>query len=143
MNVKEERETFEKYEERFGNPYKAVLCIGKEARQYSESHNNVPLDSESLTFVLQNKDPEIVQSALASRIAKQTHKRSNIDEVRDIYLSIDDPQIKKAVKLSVDQSMDSNHLIYIYNETEDENYRSKIRILTRMIVSRLQDKGEV
>lgn len=57
--------------------------------------------------------------------------------IKEMFMYIDDKEIKDAVYDSFYDSKKNCNLIYVYNEITDENQKSRVRILTRMLWSNL------
>ena len=121
---------FKKFVQECGNEYAATLAIARRARLLAQFVDNTILDSEAITSVL-NED---IQTVIRNHIRKQKIRLDNIK----LYLQertdyIYDINVRNAVYASSLESIQSNHLVYIYGTVEDTDRRSRIRVLTRII----------
>lgn len=134
MEYHKEIEAFDKLCKKCNdNPYEAVNHLSRKARQFAEKHDNVVLHSEALTWALLNEIPNSLD--LYTAIKGRKKQRDILAD--NVMQYVDDVGIKEAVKSSIRESIHANHLIYIYDDSKDENRMKRIRILTNIIWNQL------
>lgn len=106
--------------------YADVMSISNQARELSKRSGESILHSEAISRVLKGDTSKIV------------FDDDVIDEyeskyIKEMFMYIDDKEIKDAVYDSFYDSKKNRNLIYVYNEITDENRKSRVRILTRML----------
>ena len=106
--------------------YSDVMSISNQARELSKRSGESILHSEAISMVLKGDTSKIV------------FDDDVIDEyeskyIKEMFMYIDDKEIKDAVYDSFYDSKKNRNLIYVYNEITDENRKSRVRILTRML----------
>ena len=106
--------------------YSDVMSISNQARELSKRSGESILHSEAISRVLKGDTSKIV------------FDDDVIDEyeskyIKEMFMYIDDKEIKDAVYDSFYDSKKNRNLIYVYNEITDENRKSRVRILTRML----------
>lgn len=130
---------FKKIETQFGNKYKAIQHIVKEARKKQASTNYNISSSEAISWVVDNKIPDNVKSGRAYE--KRT---TYVEDILNSYLNdIDDNEVRKCVEDSVNYSYTNSCLIFIYSNTLNTYEKSRVRILTRMIYDKIRKKGNI
>ena len=94
-----------------GNRYAAIQYIMKFARHRADECDNVILHSSALVWVVTGSIPKDLKLRL-------NIKKHRLSKSLDTFLEyVTDDEIKEAVKSSVEQSIQSVHLIYQYNES--------------------------
>lgn len=134
MEYRKEKEAFDKLCNNFNNnPYKAINHLSNKARKYAEKYDNIVLHSEALTWALLNEIPNSLDLYTAIK-----GKKKQRDILADNVMQyVDDVGIRSSVKSSIRESIHANHLIYIYDDSKDENRMKRIRILTNIIWNQL------
>lgn len=112
-----------------GNIYAAVNYVAKAARTRAETHNNIILHSEAISWVLTGETPQILNDIDVAQ-SNHSYALSYIDEVLSC---VDDSDVCECVRMSLKYSKKSNHLIYVYNGVPDTERQARVRILVRMI----------
>lgn len=120
---------FKYYSNIYGGPYGAVAAISRSARKLSEQYNNTLRHSESISHIITHTP--VNTEDLYDRM--QHCDDSKLHLVSDIMDHVDNIAIKWCVIESISDSLKCHHLIYRYHNILDENVRSRIRILVRMI----------
>ena len=129
MDHNKEYNQFKYYSKLFGSPYGAVSAISRSARKLSEHYNNTLRHSESISHIITHKPVDIED--LYDRI--QHCEDSKLHLVSTILDHVEDVGIRWCVIESINDSLKCHHLIYRYHNIVDENVRSRIRILVRMV----------
>lgn len=134
MEYRKEKEAFDKLcKHHNNNPYQAINYLSRKARKYAEKYDNVILHSEALTCALLNEIPNSLD--LYTAIKGRKKQRDILAD--NVMQYVDDEGIKSAVRSSIRESIHANHLIYIYDDSRDENRMKRIRILTNIIWNQL------
>lgn len=120
---------FDKYVEAFsGDRFAAVMYISKIARRRMIRVNNCIHESDALSWITTGVEPEIV---------KHWREFKKVDHValyiEDRLCYIEDAAVRNAVRDSISESQSIYHLIYTYNNIQDENKKARVRILCNMI----------
>lgn len=111
-----------------GNSYDACIVLAELTRIFSKLFNNVLLDSEIQAWIIRGDSKELLD-----KLEKlSTRKRFETNEF-DILNYIEDTYVTKNVKNSVRLSIQYHHLIYCYQDVDDPNKKSRIRVLTNII----------
>ena len=130
MNFKSDSENFNRIVSKFnGNRYKAVQYIQKESRRLLEYTDNRITDSEAITWVLTGEKPDYESRKTFNEITAK-YEDAYVDEV---LCYIDDKQICESIRLSISRSKKSKNLVYRYTKGLDDNQKSRVRVVTRMI----------
>ena len=125
------KDNYKQYIPEGGNIFHAVIGVGKLARKLqkdSEDFGRKLTDSESLTLVLQGREP-------THRPVKVSYvmKTSNETILRDHLSQIEDNQVRDAVAASIVDCKTYGYLQYNYGKVEDHWRQSRVRILVKMI----------
>lgn len=124
---KTNKEQFDKLALQLGSPYAAVNFVAKSARNKLLATNNQILDSEAISWVLTGIAPEL-------RKRRKIYDYSvTIRYIDDVLACVDDEEVCECVRNSYEQSLESKHLIYSYNNELDDDRKARVRVLTRMI----------
>lgn len=123
MSLGNDRE-FRKKLEKSDNIYADISKTVSKARILSAKYNHKILQSEALTSIIQNKQPEV------SNI-ENTDIESDI--IYEYFCYINDKEVCDAVKKSYYKSKEYKNLVYVYNDIKEPGRQSRIRVLTRML----------
>ena len=130
MDYSADSYAFDKLKSEHGwNEYQACMYIGKRARYLASKYENVPLNSECISWVLHNIPPDIIQE-FKKIVYQRTSKAALISEITSLCCDTD---VLTAISDTIYYSMKRKNLIYIYNKIQDEGKRARIRILSRMV----------
>ena len=121
---------FEELKKRYGCSYAAISVVVKEARRLAKKYNYIILDSEAISWVVTGRKPITLDKYLN---VVRTRKPPEIAFIDDILSGVDDNDVCKCVRQSVKDSLEANHLIYVYTDIPDEGRQARVRILTRII----------
>lgn len=118
---------FRRHLEHCDNIYVEVRNVMKSARRLSENYNNQLLHSNAISHVVRGDELETHPSLADSKNEYEAH------HIRNLFCTIDDKEVCDAVYDSFYDSKSANHLIYVYNNVEDEPRKARVRVLTRML----------
>jgi len=112
-------------------PYLAVLDIAQVTREIEDSLESRITTSSALDFAARGLVPD-----------PKDYPDHRLDRVKEYLTYVDDIEIKSAVISSYEESLKKYHLIYLYNNVDDEHRRSRIRIILNILWdSRPHKKG--
>lgn len=123
------------------NAYSVVNTISSIARDKYKECNGYILDSEALTWVIQNTKPNHTDINRGNNM-QSSKIPYNMMTVDDILCNIEDVEVKESVKESILRSHESNYLLYYYKDIKDEFKKSRVRIIVKMIWDKLI-KGDI
>lgn len=103
-------------------PYYAVIEIAQNAREIASELDNRITVSSALDFAAQGLVPD-----------PKDYPDHRLDRVKDYLTYVDDRDIKNAVIDSYEESLKKFHLVFIYNNIDDEYRRSRVRIILRIL----------
>ena len=141
---------------KYGSRYAAVTAISAEARKLKDKSKGRFTDSECISWAITGERPKQKQ-----KIRKQTE----ICYLRNKLIEIEDETIALAVLRSIEASVGANiqisnciskcsfsieflnnyifenninlgRLVFWYPDNMNENYKARVRILTRMLINR-------
>lgn len=118
-----------------GSTYAAVNYVAKSARDKIAHTDGHVLESEAISWVLTGEEPKVRNK---TEEIERWYLQNYID---DMLSEVDDIDVAQAVRDSYAASMEQHHLIYSYPEHLDENRKSRVRILTRMIWYYIKNEG--
>lgn len=118
---------FRQHLEHCDNIYVEVRNVMKSARRLSENYNNQLLHSNAISHVVRGDELETHPSLTDSKNEYEAR------HIRNLFCTIDDKEVCNAVYDSFYDSKSANHLIYVYNNVEDEPRKARVRVLTRML----------
>lgn len=127
------------YVHRCDSPYSVVMNVASMAREKCDEYGGLISESEALTWVIQNEEPEIVKQ-LGGKIPTKSYingkkHRTKYDFIQDFLCEIDDLEIRDAVKCSYITSLKKKNLVYKYNDIVAPSKQARVRVLTRMLWS--------
>lgn len=129
MNLLESKIYFDqKYCPQFSNYFTAVHKLAVNARSRAVACNNKILHSEAISWELTGEQPEILE--VLDKVPRR--KSSVIANMHEALSYVSDPGIVSAVKTSIQTSLETNHLIYVYNSVS-EHEQARIRVLVNLI----------
>ena len=103
-------------------PYLAVLDIAQVTREIEDSLESRITTSSALDFAARGIVPD-----------PKDYPGHRLDRVKEYLTYVDDIEIKSAVISSYEESLKKYHLIYLYNNVDDEHRRSRIRIILNIL----------
>lgn len=125
---------FESYMAEEDNIFAAINEYSSNARKLRSSYQNRISDAESLDSVLDGKLPDNLDDRKLIANVEFNYITSYIDSV---LADIDDKNIKESVKRSLNESIFSKNLKYLYTEDLSESEKSRVRIICKMVWSNL------
>ena len=120
----------EKVKQAGGNRYLAVNQIAREARKRAKSSSYKVLDSKLVSSVIENRPVDLY-------IKSEKRKKYS---AYDILNYIDNQNIIHSILSSVHMSKASNSEIFVYDENLSSGEQARVRILTRMLITELNQK---
>lgn len=123
-------EQFNRYVSNFGSRFAAVVYVSELARIHAKRAHNKILESEAISWVLTGDRPQILND---TKHIIRSRSRLKLDYVHDKLCCIDDIDIKDAVYTTLKYSVQSSHLIYLYNNVNDECRQSRVRVLSNIL----------
>lgn len=123
MSFKDDKQ-FRKQLERSSNPYTSVAQVAQEARELAASYSYDILFSEAITHVIHGTTP--VED-------DYSYDKYEDYQIREMFCLVDDIDVRNAVYDSYFESKKQGHLIYIYNNIDDNGRQTRVRVLTRML----------
>lgn len=123
------------------------LLEDKDFRMQLESANNIYLSIQNIVHdarnILKDSDYKMLHSEALTcaihGIKPDKSKYINVDDayecnyIKNMFCNIEDKEVCDAVYDSYYDSKSAKHLIYVYNNINDEPRRSRVRILTNML----------
>ena len=103
-------------------PYYATLEIADITKEITLSLDNRITTSSALDFAARGILPN-----------PKDYPDHRLDRVKDYISYIDDSDVKNAVIDSYEESLKKFHLVFIYNNIDDEYRRSRIRIILNIL----------
>lgn len=103
-------------------PYRAALIIAENAREISSSLENRITDASALDYAARGVIPD-----------PKDFPDHRLDRVKDYISYINDIEIKSAIISSYEESLKKYHLVYLYNNVNDEPRKSRIRIILNIL----------
>lgn len=132
-------EIFDEYLKKSGGDrFEAICKVSNDARMVADSLDGSFIDSHLLAYVL-GKSLDSIHSKHISIKSDAQLLNSVPSSVLD---HVNDPTIIKAVRKSINESLQQFHLIYCYNDISDESMKSRVRILTKIFWNNLFKNGE-
>lgn len=113
-----------------GSRFAAVNYIAKLAQARRRQVHYCISESQSLTWVLTGKEPELLQTY---RMRRKLLKAQRKQFVEDHLGCIEDEQIRAAVQHSIYLSNQQNHLIYDYIDISEENRQARVRVICNIV----------
>lgn len=123
------------YMHRSDSPFELILGVSSIARDRCKEWEGLISESEALTWVMQNKEPEIVKHFKGKVPSKQEaiDYRSRLSFLKDFLSQIDDEDMRQAVKDSYITSLHNKNLVYKYNDIKNSASRARVRVLVKML----------
>lgn len=122
--------TYNELSESLG-PYLATLQVAQEAREIANSLGNRITDSEAISYAARGELPD-----------PKNYPDHRLDRVKEYLKYVGDGEIRYAVLLSYEESLEKNHLIYVYNTVEDEFRKSRIRVIMNILWDKRPHKNK-
>lgn len=116
---------------KYGSRYAAITQVANEARRLKESCYNVILDSQAVEWALSGIPPENLAEAIKTRVQKE-EGISQEDRLTSILNTIDEDDIRIAVRNSYNLSTRNKQIVFDYNGIKDRGTRTRIRVLTKL-----------
>lgn len=135
-------QNFGKFEKRAGSSFGAVLAIAKEARQRVLACENKISESDAIAWIVDGEIPKTLRSARSHKISYMRELLSNVYDQRIINCVIKSIKLTKERtkilnqehKKSTKYLIDSTNYLYYLDDSLNDFDKSKVRILTRMIL---------
>lgn len=124
---------FDQLADKLGSPFSAIHYISQSARKKREEVDYSILESEAITWVLTGVAPKLR--------ARHRFNRLSMPLIDELLSYVDDEEVSQSVRTSYEESMKAHHLIYHYHNNLDDNRKSRVRILTRMIWYNIEQEG--
>lgn len=131
MNIISDNEHFKVLTKKTSNPYNSITYLATKARQLAKEYDEHILHSEALTHVINGTKPELNEACKYNEIT---------DVLADVLELIDDEDILNSVYESVQESLNSNSLIYIYEVPENDIREPRIRILVNIVLDKYYNR---
>lgn len=112
-------------------PYLAVMLLAEETREITSSLDNRITISEALDYAANGLLPD-----------PKDYPDHRLDRVKDYISYINDKEIKAAIISSYEESLKKYHLIYDYQNVDDEPRRSRVRIILNILWDNRPHKKE-
>lgn len=112
-------------------PYIAVIAIADNTREICDSLDNRITCAKALDFAARGQVPD-----------PKDYPDHRLDRVKDYISYINDKEIKAAIISSYEESLKKYHLIYDYQNVDDEPRRSRIRIILNILWDNRPHKKE-
>lgn len=127
---------FEKYVRAFGGSrFAAINYVANVARRRRHSVHNCITESQALTWVISGVEPDDIQ---IYKERMKNLKQLEIQYVDDRLCYIEEADIREAVRASIEESRQVDHLIYLYNNIVNTAKQARVRILCNMIWDELR-----
>lgn len=104
------------------NPYLAIMQMAEDTRNICSSLDNRITVSRALDYAAQGKLPN-----------PKDYPDHRLDRVKEYLTYVLDIQIKSAIIKSYEQSLHKNHLIYDYNNIEDDPRQARVRVIMNIL----------
>lgn len=117
-----------------GNPFLAVKLVSSWTRDILAKYDNKLLVSEVLTWVIQGVPPKSLNHF--DKASNRPIRKSKSD-LEEMLCYIDDEDVCNAVRMSYEASLNSKQVIFIYGSVLDEDRQARVRVLVRMLWSKL------
>lgn len=135
-------QNFGKFEKRAGSSFGAVLAIAKEARQRVLACENKISESDAIAWIVDGEIPKTLRSTRSHKISYMRELLSNVYDQRIINCVIKSIKLTKERtkilnqehKKSTKYLIDSTNYLYYLDDSLNDFDKSKVRILTRMIL---------
>jgi len=128
---------FDKYVEEYdGNRYAAVVRVCKDARALMRKYPNSISDKDALMYAASGK--KVDKSKLTSKCIYY-HSLDSI--LWDKLSLVSDTDVLKDVKLSIYESVNKKHLIYLYKNTKLDHKKCRVRVLCNIIWQEFVDSN--
>ena len=112
-------------------PYEAVMILARQTREITSSLDNRITVSEALDYAANGLLPN-----------PKDYPDHRLDRVKDYISYISDNEIKAAIISSYEESLKKYHLIYDYQNVDDEPRRSRVRIILNILWDNRPHKKE-
>lgn len=127
------------YMRRCDNPYMLVRNIAEIARERADVvGDGVHIsESDALTWVIQNKEPELLQEYKKGEVMTKSQKNKEI--VDETLCYIEDADIRLGYKKSIIECLQRKKIYFVYPSAinKDESKKARIRILVKMTFEKL------
>ena len=112
-------------------PYEAVMILANQTREIASSLDNRITVAEALDFAANGLLPD-----------PKDYPDHRLDRVKDYISYISDKELKAAIISSYEESLKKYHLIYDYQNIDDEPRRSRLRIILNILWDNRPHKKE-
>lgn len=137
MSIIDGQDKFRQLAEEKGNTYAAVLDLSRSAKNLTSKYNNAISSSRAISWLLTGEKPKELCKE------KQDHQPLTDQFIQSVISDelseVDDLDVCKAVSISVWRSVYLKNLVYAYNNIEDKQRMSRVRILVNIILDRIRE----
>lgn len=102
------------------------MNVSNQARSLADRSGNSILHSEAISMVLKGEQTDIISD---DELIDEYESKY----IKELFMYIDDKDIKDAVYDSFYDSKLKKNLVYVYNNISDVHKKARVRILTRML----------
>ena len=128
MSLLDSLKKFHEFQKSYRNEYEAVSVLGASAHKLCEELENVPLESEAITWILDGTIPDISDRVHNAKLQRYPM----INYMEEVLKYVDDIRIADSVRDSIQQSRQHKNLEYIYH-VDEVALRTRVRVLVNMI----------
>jgi hypothetical protein len=133
MDVTKGEQTLEKYNLKTGNRFASIIAVANDVRKHQADNNYIPTISESLSFIVEGKEPESIKDYVAFYERVDTVIDEDLDGVLEDI-------VKEYVRKSIQKSLKRHKLTFVY-PYNDDGLCPKIRIHCKQVWNKLGFKG--
>ena len=106
--------------------YADILSVSKQAKDLAKRSGEAILHSEAISMVLKGETSNLISD---DEVIDEYESKY----IKEMFMYIDDKEIKDAVYDSFYDSKKNHNLIYQYNDIIEPDRQARVRILTRML----------
>ena len=106
--------------------YADILSVSKQAKDLAKRSGEAILHSEAISMVLKGETSNLISD---DEVIDEYESKY----IKEMFMYIDDKDIKDAVYDSFYDSKKNHNLIYQYNDIIEPDRQARVRILTRML----------
>ena len=117
------------------NKFEAINYVSSYARRLTSCYKDNISHKEALSWICDGIRPKNIDK-IEEKLNIEPFDPSNIGKFMPY---VEEKEIYDAVSLSISQSTQNHHLIYNYNKIDDENKKSRIRILCNIVWEKLHE----
>ena len=117
------------------NKFEAINYVSSYARKLTAYYKDNISHKEALSWICDGIKPKNIEK-IESKLQVESFDPFKIEE---FIPYVEDKDIVESVSLSINESTQEHHLIYNYNDIEDLNKQSRVRILCNIVWERLHE----